>query len=112
MVVSRQFNYTKGTGSMPFILPTLLGFQGSTHRFGVGSFSYPAVNAVPAAALSTNNGLFNKDCKRAWEKIGKLPVDKWDVQYYSMKKPRKSFLIKKTANSFKMGNCSEPLVKP
>ena len=39
MVVSRQFNYTKGTGSMPFILPTLLGFQGSTHRFGVGSFS-------------------------------------------------------------------------
>ena len=25
---------------MPFILPTLLGFQGSTHRFGVGSFSY------------------------------------------------------------------------
>ena len=65
---------------MPFILPTLLGFQGSTHRFGVGSFSYPAVNAVPAAALSTNNGLFNKDCKRAWEKIGKLPVDKWDVQ--------------------------------
>ena len=74
--------------------------------------NYPAVNAVPAAALSTNNGLFNKDCKRAWEKIGKLPVDKWDVQYYSMKKPRKSFLIQKTANSFKMGNCSEPLVKP
>jgi transposase len=64
--------------------------------------NYPAVNAVPAAALSTNNGLFNKDCKRAWEKIGKLPVDKWDVQYYSMKKPRKSFLIQKTANSFKM----------
>ena len=37
--VSRQFNYTKGTASMPFILPTLLSFQGSTHLFGVGSFS-------------------------------------------------------------------------
>ena len=24
---------------MPFILPTLLSFQGSTHLFGVGSFS-------------------------------------------------------------------------
>ena len=39
MVVSGQFNYTKGTASMPFKLPTLLNFQGSTHRFGVGSFS-------------------------------------------------------------------------
>ncbi|MBQ6478705.1 MAG: tyrosine-type recombinase/integrase [Erysipelotrichaceae bacterium] len=38
--VSGQFNYTKGTASVPFILPTLLSFQGSTHLFGVGSFSY------------------------------------------------------------------------
>jgi hypothetical protein len=39
VVVSGQFNYTKGTASMPFILPALLSFQGSAHLFGVGSFS-------------------------------------------------------------------------
>jgi hypothetical protein len=40
VVVSGQFNYTKGTASMPFILPALLSFQGSAHLFGVGSFSF------------------------------------------------------------------------
>ena len=40
VVVSGQFNYTKGTASMPFKLSALLNFQGSTHLFGVGSFSY------------------------------------------------------------------------
>ena len=28
---------------MPFILPTLLGFQGSVHLLGVGSFSYNTI---------------------------------------------------------------------
>jgi hypothetical protein len=40
VVVSGQFNYTKGAGSMPFLLSVLLSFQGSTHLLGVGSFSY------------------------------------------------------------------------
>jgi hypothetical protein len=39
VVVSGQFNYTKGAGSMPFLLSVLLSFQGSTHLLGVGSFS-------------------------------------------------------------------------
>ena len=30
---------------MPILLPTLLNFQGSTHLFGVGSFSYLQVEA-------------------------------------------------------------------
>ena len=44
----------KATGPMPFILPTLLSFQGSAHLLGVGSFSYVL------SALSDNlmkNGL-------------------------------------------------------
>ena len=39
MVVSGQFNCTKDTGSMPFLLSVLLSFQGYSHLFGVGSFS-------------------------------------------------------------------------
>ena len=37
--VSSQFNYTIYGVSVPFLLPILLNFQGSTHRFGVGSFN-------------------------------------------------------------------------
>ena len=39
MVVSGQFNCTKDTGSMPFLLSVLLSFQGYSHLLGVGSFS-------------------------------------------------------------------------
>ena len=40
MAVSGQFNCTKDTGFMPFLLSVLLSFQGYSHLFGVGSFSY------------------------------------------------------------------------
>ena len=70
MVVSRQFNYTKGTGSMPFILPTLLGFQGSTHRFGVGSFSI-------LNAKRCNMGLIKYEEK---ELPGNIFVPSWDMR--------------------------------
>ena len=39
-MVSRQFHYTKRNRFMPFLLAEILNFQGSTHRIGVGSFSY------------------------------------------------------------------------
>ena len=39
MIVSGQFNYTIESGFYAFLLPILLSFQGSTHLFGVGSFS-------------------------------------------------------------------------
>lgn len=61
----------------------------------------PIVKEVPAAALSTTGGLFLCDCKRAWEKAGKLPVDKWRVQFYNQKKPRRSFLARVSEKGFK-----------
>ena len=39
-MVFRQFHYTKWDRFMPFLLAEILNFQGSTHRIGVGSFSY------------------------------------------------------------------------
>ena len=39
-MVSSQFHYTKRNRFMPFLLAEILNFQGSTHRIGVGSFSY------------------------------------------------------------------------
>ena len=35
-----QFHYTKRNRFMPFLLAEILNFQGSTHQYGVGSFSY------------------------------------------------------------------------
>ena len=39
-MVSSQFHYTKRNRFMPFLLAEILNFQGSTHRTGVGSFSF------------------------------------------------------------------------
>ena len=36
-------HYTKRNRFMPFLLAEILNFQGSTHRYGVGSFSYKFV---------------------------------------------------------------------
>ena len=38
-MVFRQLHYTKRNRFMPFLLAEILNFQGSTHRYGVGSFS-------------------------------------------------------------------------
>lgn len=38
---------------MPFLLAEILNFQGSTHRIGVGSFSYIFYDIIVASA--TNN---------------------------------------------------------
>ena len=51
MVVSGQFNCTKDTGSMPFLLSVLLSFQGYSHLFGVGSFS----NVIYKKLYTTNH---------------------------------------------------------
>ena len=37
-MVSSQLHYTKVNRFMPFLLVEILNFQGSTHRYGVGSF--------------------------------------------------------------------------
>ena len=74
----------------------------------------PAIRAVPGGALSLKDGLFLGDMKKAWEKQGKLPVDKWFeakqtsgkdkgkplVHFYKGKKKKKSFCTQITANKF------------
>ena len=43
---------------MPILLPTLLNFQGSTHLFGVGSFSKLKLSIMPLMirSISTHPG--------------------------------------------------------
>ena len=57
----------------------------------------PAIAEAPAAAITTNNGLFLLDAKRAWEKgMHKLPVipeKRRDFRFYNVGKPRTSFLV-------------------
>ena len=57
----------------------------------------PAIAEAPAAAITTNNGLFLLDAKRAWEKgMHKRPVTpelRKDFRFYNAAKPRSSFLV-------------------
>lgn len=57
----------------------------------------PAIAEAPAAAITTNNGLFLLDAKRAWEKgMNKRPVKqelRKDFRFYNAAKPRTSFLV-------------------
>lgn len=60
----------------------------------------PAVDYAPAASLTTNNGLFLSDSRKAWEKtMGKIPIDpnkRKEFHFYSAAKPRRSFLVQIT----------------
>lgn len=54
--------------------------------------NYEVVKCVPAAAMSSSAyGIFSIDMKKSWETSGKLPSGKWKPDYYSKKKPRRSF---------------------
>lgn len=57
----------------------------------------PAVEDAPAASLTTNNGLFRTDAKRAWETgMHNLPIDperRKDFHFYHSGKPRRSFYV-------------------
>ena len=63
----------------------------------------PAVDYAPAASLTTNNGLFLSDSKKAWEKtMGKIPIDpsrRKEFHFYSAAKPRHSFLVQITSKN-------------
>lgn len=57
----------------------------------------PAVAEAPAAAITTNNGLFLLDAKRAWEtgmhRCPVTPERRKDFRFYNSAKPRSSFLV-------------------
>lgn len=57
----------------------------------------PLISEAPASSLTTQNGLFLSDAKRAWEKgMHNLPVNKAnrrDFHFYNRAHPRRSFLV-------------------
>ena len=57
----------------------------------------PIVEAAPAAALSTNGGLFLTDAARAWETgMHSRPIDpdmRREFHFYNAQKPRRSFYV-------------------
>ena len=62
----------------------------------------PAVAEAPAAAITTNNGLFLSDAKKAWkEGMHNLPVNKAnrkDFHFYNGAHPRCSYMVQLEAN--------------
>lgn len=62
-----------------------------------------AVADAPAAALTTNNGLFLLDGKRAWKTgMHNRPIDmaqRQDFRFYNSGKPRRSFMVQLPAQS-------------
>ena len=57
-MVSGQFHYIKRNAFMPFLLTEILSFQGSTHLFGVGSFSYDIYNMIKSPKVGSNDLAF------------------------------------------------------
>ena len=64
-MVSSQFHYTKQNRFMPFLLAEILNFQGSTHRIGVGSFSY--VIKAEGEMLVGRKFVAYTDTMKTWE---------------------------------------------
>uniref|UniRef100_UPI0011C70203 LaTranC n=2 Tax=Lawsonibacter sp. TaxID=2185275 RepID=UPI0011C70203 len=57
----------------------------------------PAIAEAPAAAITTNNGLFLSNGQKAWKTgMHNLPAnkaDRKDFRFYSLSKPRRSFAV-------------------
>lgn len=59
--------------------------------------NYPVVKEVPAGCLSSSvYGIFSVDAKKAWESLGKKPVEYYKPFFYSSKKPRTSYSYQET----------------
>lgn len=63
--------------------------------------NYPIVKEVPAGCLSSSvYGIFACDAKKAWESLGKKPVEFYKPFFYSAKKPRTSYSYQETFSKF------------
>ena len=63
--------------------------------------NYPAVKEVPAGCLSSSvYGIFACDAKKAWESMGKKPVEFYKPFFYSAKKARTSYSYQETFSKF------------
>mgnify|MGYP000903665141 CR=1 FL=1 len=84
-MVSSQLHYTKVNRFMPFLLAEILNFQGSTHRIGVGSFSYMKYLVLLLIVLLCYSGVYGKaQGTSPWDVFsmltaGRLPNSKYLV---------------------------------
>lgn len=63
--------------------------------------NYPAVKEIPAGCLSSSvYGIFVGDAKKAWESMGKKPVEFYKPFFYSVKKARTSYSYQETFSKF------------
>ena len=63
--------------------------------------NYTAVKEVPAGCLSSSvYGIFTCDAKKAWESMGKKPVEFYKPFFYSAKKARTSYSYQETFSKF------------
>lgn len=63
--------------------------------------NYTAVKEVPAGCLSSSvYGIFACDAKKAWESMGKKPVEFYKPFFYSAKKARTSYSYQETFSKF------------
>ena len=63
--------------------------------------NYSAVKEVPASCLSSSvYGIFARDAKKAWESLGKKPVEFYKPFFYSIKKSRTGYSYQETFSKF------------
>ena len=73
--------------------------------------NYPAVKEVPAGCLSSSvYGIFSCDAKKAWESLGKKPVEFYKPFFYSTKKPRTSYSYQETFSKFSFSDTNKNIL--
>ena len=73
--------------------------------------NYPAVKEVPAGCLSSSvYGIFSCDAKKAWESLGKKPIEFYKPFFYSTKKLRTSYSYQETFSKFSFSDTNKNIL--
>ena len=73
--------------------------------------NYSAVQEVPAGCLSSSvYGVFSCDAKKAWESLGKKPIEFYKPFFYSAKKPRTSYSYQETFSKFSFSDTNKNIL--
>lgn len=73
--------------------------------------NYPDVKEVPAGCLSSSAyGIFSCDAKKAWESLGKKPVEFYKPFFYSTKKPRTSYSYQEAFSKFSFSDTNKNIL--
>lgn len=73
--------------------------------------NYPAVKEIPAGCLNSSvYGIFSCDAKKAWESLGKKPVEFYKPFFYSTKKLRTSYSYQETFSKFSFSDTNKNIL--